>query len=57
VQPPRAVSSQAGQEGGRDVEGRQDLKTATTHDDCVDIMAPFRANPHALGIMLFERGG
>jgi hypothetical protein len=54
VQPPRAVSSQAGQEGGRGVEGMQDLKTATTHDDCVDIMPPFRADPHALGATLFE---
>jgi hypothetical protein len=37
VQPPRAVSSRAGQEGRHGVEGRQDLKTATTRDDCVDI--------------------
>jgi hypothetical protein len=56
VQPPRAVSSRAGQEGGCGVEGRQDLKTATMHDDCVDITPPFRADPHALGTMLFEGG-
>jgi hypothetical protein len=37
VQPPRAVSSQAAQEGGCREEGRQDLKTATTRDNCVDI--------------------
>jgi hypothetical protein len=57
VQPPMAVSSQAGQEGGRGVEGRQDLKTATMHDDCVGIMPPFRADPHALRTTLFEGGG
>jgi hypothetical protein len=38
------------------VEGRQDLKTATTHDDCVDIMPPFPADPHTLGTTLFEGG-
>jgi hypothetical protein len=36
------------------VEGRQDLKIATTRDDCVDITPPFRADPHALGTTLFE---
>jgi hypothetical protein len=56
VQPPKAVSSRAGQEGGSGVEGRQDLKTATMRDDCVDITPPFRANPHALGTTLFEGG-
>jgi hypothetical protein len=57
VQPPRAVSSRAGQEGRRCVEGREDLKTSTTHDDCVDITLPFQADPHALGTTLFEGGG
>jgi hypothetical protein len=38
------------------VEGRQDLKTTTTHDDCVDIMPPFPADPHTLGTTLFEGG-
>jgi hypothetical protein len=56
VQPPRAVSSRVGQEGGHGVEGRQDLKTMTTRDDCVDIMPPFQADPHALRSMLFEGG-
>jgi hypothetical protein len=56
VQPPSAISSRAGQEGGRGVEGMQDLETATTHDDCVDITPSFRADPHALGTMLFEEG-
>jgi hypothetical protein len=56
VQQPRDVSSRAGQEGGCGVEGRQDLKTETKHDVCVDITPPFRANPQALGTMLFEGG-
>jgi hypothetical protein len=56
VQPPRAVSSRAGQEGGRGVEGRQDLKTATMRDDCVDITPPFLEDPRALGTTLFEGG-
>jgi hypothetical protein len=56
VRPPRAVSSQAGQEGGCGVEGRQDLKTSTTCDYCADIMPPFQANPRVLGTMLFEGG-
>jgi hypothetical protein len=56
MQPPRAVSSRAGQEGGRGVEGMQDLKTATTRDDCVDITPSFREDPHALGTTLFEGG-
>jgi hypothetical protein len=38
------------------VEGRQDLKTATMRDDCIDITPPFRADPHALGTTLFEGG-
>jgi hypothetical protein len=54
VQPPRVVSSQARQEGGCGVEGRQDLKTATMRDDYVDITPPFRADPRTLGTMLFE---
>jgi hypothetical protein len=41
VQLARAVSSRACQEGGRGVEGRQDLKTAMTRDDCVGIMPAF----------------
>jgi hypothetical protein len=56
VQPPRDVSSRAGQEGGRGEEGRQDLKTAMMRDACVDITPPFRADPHALGTTLFEGG-
>jgi hypothetical protein len=56
VQPPMAVSSRAGQEGGRGVEGRQDLNTATTHDDCFGITPPFQPNPHLLGTTLFEGG-
>jgi hypothetical protein len=56
VQPPRAVSSQAGQEGGRGVEGRQDLKMAMTHDAIVDITPPFQADPHALETTLLEGG-
>jgi hypothetical protein len=55
VQPPRLVSSRVGWEGGRGVEGMQDLKTATTCDDCVDITPSFRADQHALGTTLFER--
>jgi hypothetical protein len=57
VQPPTAISSRAGQEGGCGVEGRQDLKTAMMRDDCVDITPPFRADPHVFGTTLFEGGG
>jgi hypothetical protein len=35
VQPPRAVSRRAGQEGGHGVEGRQDLKTTTSRPSCI----------------------
>jgi hypothetical protein len=56
VQPPRVVSSGAGQEGGCGEEGKQDLKTANMHGAIVDIPPPFRADPHALGTMLFEGG-
>jgi hypothetical protein len=56
VQPPRVVSSRAGQEGGRGVEGRQDLKTSVMRNDCVDITPPFRADPQVLGTTLFEGG-
>jgi hypothetical protein len=56
VQPPRAVSSRAGQEGGCGEEGKQDLKTANMHGAIVNILPPFRADPHALGTMLFEGG-
>jgi hypothetical protein len=38
------------------VERRQDLKTATTCDDCVNITLAFQADPHALGTTLFEGG-
>jgi hypothetical protein len=41
VQPPRAVSSRAGQEGGCGEEGKQDLKTAKVHGAIVDIPPPF----------------
>ena len=56
VQPPRAVSSRAGQEGGCGEEGKQDLKTANMRGAIVDISPPFRADPHALGTTLFEGG-
>jgi hypothetical protein len=56
VQPPRAVSSRAGQEGGCSEEGKQDLKTVNMHGAIVDILPPFRADPHALGTTLFEGG-
>jgi hypothetical protein len=56
VQPPRTVSSRAGQEGGCGEEGKQDLKTANMHGAIVDILPPFRADPRALGTMLFEGG-
>jgi hypothetical protein len=56
VQPPRVVSSQAGQEGGCGEEGKQDLKTANMRAAIVDIPPPFRADPHALGTTLFEGG-
>jgi hypothetical protein len=56
VQPPRAVSSRAGQEGGCGEEGMQDLKTANMRGPIVDISPPFRADPHALGTTLFEGG-
>jgi hypothetical protein len=45
VQPPRAVSSRAGQEGGCGEEGKQDLKTANMRG-AIDISPPFRADPH-----------
>jgi hypothetical protein len=56
VQRPRAVSSRAGQEGGCGEEGKQDLKTMNMHGAIVDILPPFRADPHALGTTLFEGG-
>jgi hypothetical protein len=56
VQPPRAVSSRAGQEGGCGEEGKQDLNTANMRGAIVDILPPFRADPHALGTTLFEGG-
>jgi hypothetical protein len=56
VQPPKAVSSRAGQEGGCGEEGKQDLKTTNMHGAIVDIPPPFRADPHALGTTLFEGG-
>jgi hypothetical protein len=56
VQPPRAVSSRAGQEGVCGEEGKQDLKTTTMHGAILDIPPPFQADPHALGITLFKGG-
>jgi hypothetical protein len=56
VQPPRAVSSRAGQEGGCGEKGKQDLKMANMHGGIVDIPLPFRADPHTLGTTLFEGG-
>jgi hypothetical protein len=56
VQPPRDVSSRAGQEGGCGEEGKQDLKTTNMHGAIVDIPPPFRADPHALGTTLFKGG-
>jgi hypothetical protein len=56
VQPPRVVSSRAGQEGGCGEEGKQDLKMANMHGAILDIPPPFRADPHALGTTLFEGG-
>jgi hypothetical protein len=53
---PSVESSQAGQAGGCGVEGKQDLKTANMHGAIVDIPPPFRADPCALGTMLFEGG-
>jgi hypothetical protein len=41
VQPPKAVSSRAGQEGGCGEEGKQDLKTANIRGAIVDISPPF----------------
>jgi hypothetical protein len=41
VQPPRVVSSRAGQEGGCGEEGKQDLKTANMCGAIVDIPPPF----------------
>jgi hypothetical protein len=38
---PNVMSSQASQEGGGGVVGRQDLKMAKTRDDVVDITPPF----------------
>jgi hypothetical protein len=57
VQSPMALSSREGQEGGCGVEGKQDLKTVNMRGAIVDIPPPFRADPHALGTMLFEGGG
>jgi hypothetical protein len=57
VQPPRAVSSRAGQEGGCGEVGKQDLKTANMCGAIIDIPPPFRADPHMLGTTLFEGGG
>jgi hypothetical protein len=56
VQPPKAVSSRVGQEGGCGEEGKQDLKTANMRGSIVDIPPPFQADPHALGTTLFEGG-
>jgi hypothetical protein len=56
VQPPKTVSSRAGQEGGCAEEGKQDLKTVNMCGAIVDILPPFRADPHTLGTTLFEGG-
>jgi hypothetical protein len=56
VQPPRAVSSRAAQEGGCGEEGKQDLKTVNMRGAIVDTPPPFRVDLHALGTMLFEGG-
>jgi hypothetical protein len=56
VQPPRVVSSRAGQEGECGEEGKQDLKTVNMCGAYVDIPPPFRADPHALWTTLFEGG-
>jgi hypothetical protein len=55
-QPPRAVSSRAGQEGGCGEEGKQDLKMTNMRGAIVYILQPFRVDPHALGTTLFEGG-
>ena len=52
----RRKSSQAGQEGGCGVEGKQDLKMAKTRDVVADITPPFRAGPQALRTTLLEGG-
>jgi hypothetical protein len=41
VQPPRAVSSRASQEGGCGEEGKQDLKTTNVRGAIVDFPPPF----------------
>jgi hypothetical protein len=56
LQPPRVVSSRAGQEGGCGVEGKQDLKVANMCGAIVDIPPPFRADSDTLGTTLFEGG-
>jgi hypothetical protein len=56
VQPPRVVSSRAGQKGGCGEQGKKDLKTANMSGAIIDILPPFRADPHALGTTLFEGG-
>jgi hypothetical protein len=56
VQPPKAVSSRAGQDRECVEEGKQDLKTVNTCGAIVDILPPFRADPHTLGTTLFEGG-
>jgi hypothetical protein len=53
---PNVMSSQASQEGGGGVVGRQDLKMAKTHDNVVDITPPYRADPPALRTTLFKVG-
>ena len=53
---PTAVPSQAGQEGGCGVVGRQDLKMAKMRDAVVDFTPPFLADHRALGTTHFEGG-
>jgi hypothetical protein len=57
VQPPRDVLSRADQEGGRGLEGKQDLKTMNMRGAIVDIPPPFQADPHALGQRFLKEGG
>jgi hypothetical protein len=44
------------QEGECGEEGKQDLKMVNMRGASVNILPPFRADPHALGITLFEGG-
>jgi hypothetical protein len=54
---PNAMLSQASQEGGGGVVGWLELKMSTRRDVVIDITSPFRVDPPALRITLFEGGG